>query len=340
MNRRRWWFWISLFVAIVLLLTLLATGWNVVLVRDYFRMVELARQTLNPAVTPPLELPPVHEIATESPWTNVALGSSGFAVVLAAVVLFFLKMVKEMRLNQQQSEFLATVSHELKTPIAAMELSASLLRQGGLTGEEATQLWESHEMELKRLRAEVEELLEAARWQTGGMKLARTPMVLEEWIEENMARRWRSILGPGARLTREGEALSEPALLDVRSLNLIVDNLFDNARKFARGTPAMTIHTRRHRGRWHIEFRDEGWGFDPSDSKRLFVRFFRARHDAPYAIPGTGLGLFLAASACRALGLKLRGTSEGRGYGAVFTLSGREIRRRAADRTASNEALA
>ena len=54
-------------------------------------------------------------------------------IAIAGFVLFFVRLLKEMRLNQQQAEFLATVSHELKTPIATLELSSSLLRAGGLS---------------------------------------------------------------------------------------------------------------------------------------------------------------------------------------------------------------
>jgi signal transduction histidine kinase len=138
--------------------------------------------------------------------------------------------------------------------------------------------------------------------------------------------RWKRILGPEALLTREGAPLLIQAKLDPKTLNLITDNLVDNARKFARGTPKLTVRTRRVSRRWQIEFQDEGWGFPPTDSRRIFSRFFRARTEAPYSIPGTGLGLYLANSASRALGLTLRGESAGTGQGARFVLEGRELK--------------
>ena len=79
------------------------------------------------------------------------------------------------------------------------------------------------------------------------------------------------------------------------------------------------------RPRWLIEFRDQGWGFDPADSRKIFGRFFRARTSAPHSIPGSGLGLHLAGSASRALGIKLRGESLGKGTGARFILEGKEL---------------
>ena len=148
--------------------------------------------------------------------------------------------------------------------------------------------------------------------------------------------RWTELLGPSALLIREGESLSFPVSLEVRTLNLIVDNLLDNARKFARERPEVVIRTRlihpnspKKHGKkptgWQIEIEDHGWGFDPAHSKKIFGRFIRARSLAPYAIPGTGLGLYLAQTASKALRLKLTAESQGNGQGAKFTLEGGRI---------------
>lgn len=318
LRRKRRWLWVLLFIWMLMLLVGLATGWNLVLFRDYQEMLALARQASS-------------SVTTSQPWMGLVLGTLGFGAMLATLLLFFLKILKEMRLNQQQSEFLETVSHELKTPIASIELSSSLLQAGGLSSEEVEKLWASHQAELKRLRAEVETLLEAARIQSKPVTVRHSPIELEAWISQSLER-WTRILGPGAKLTREGEKLQGHANVDLKALNLIADNLVDNARKFSKGSPELMVQTHRlpptapwQRPRWHIEFRDQGWGFDPADSRRIFGRFFRARTAAPQAIPGSGLGLHLADSASRALGIKLRGESFGRGMGARFTLEGKEL---------------
>ncbi len=317
--RKNRWLWITLFVVVVTILSGLAAGWNVVLIQNYWKMLELAKSLT--AKTE--ELP--------APWYLIALGTLGFTAALATLILFFIRLLREMQLNQLQSEFLAAVSHELKTPIAALELSSSLIRAGGLTEQEKKDLWDSHQKELKRLREEVEALLEAARWQVSPPKIDRRNRVrLESWLTEATAR-WRQLLGSGGDIRREGEPLEIDAWLDVRTFNLIADNLLDNARKFARGRPSVVIRTRQlppkspsKPARWQIQIQDQGWGFHPDDSKQIFSRFFRAQTNAPHAIPGTGLGLYLARAASRALGITLRGESAGEGQGATFTLEGRE----------------
>ena len=83
MARKHRWFWVLLFVVTVLLIGTLATGWNVVLVRDYHRLVEIAR------------LRSRGELEGSAPWFGITLGSLGFLAALSGLALFFVKpMVK------------------------------------------------------------------------------------------------------------------------------------------------------------------------------------------------------------------------------------------------------
>ncbi len=325
MARKHRWFWVLLFVVTVLLIGTLATGWNVVLVSNYHKFLELAGTVSR------------KELEGAAPWFGITLGSLGFLAALGGLVLFFVKLLREMRLNQLQSEFIATVSHELKTPLTTLELTSSLLRDRQpatpITRDERSRLWASHSADLSRLREQVECLLEAARWQGGGVRAAKERIHLGEWIGK-ATDRWNLALGPGATLEVRAAGLDDWIEADPRLLNLLFDSLLDNARKFAKERPAVEILAQvsppdspRSRPRWKVEVRDRGWGFDPSDSKKIFQRFFRARTSAPHAIPGTGLGLYLASSAGKAMGIRVRGSSVGRGQGAVFTLEGSCARR-------------
>jgi signal transduction histidine kinase len=313
MNRRRYWLWIAVFVGAALLLGTLATGWNFFLVRDYELMRELALSLSHPKTAVPVS----------TLVANLILGTLGFFVVLSTFILVFLRLIREMRQNQMQSEFLATVTHELKTPIAAIELSSSLLRTESLPQGEREKLWNSLQAEVDRLKNDVDSLLQAARWESMPVRVNRQPVELETWIQESLER-WRSILGPGSELKRSGQPVNVLSQLDLRKLNLISDNILQNARKYAKTSPNVEIHTEMKRGRWQIQFRDDGWGFDPRDSKNILKPFYRSRAYASHAIPGAGLGLYIAASAGRALGMKIKGFSLGKGQGAVFTLEGKE----------------
>src|SRR5581483_3965232 len=146
MAAKRRWLWVILFVWVMLLLAILATGWNVVLVQDYRRLMEVARSVSRAGVSAP--------VSTTPPWASVVLGTLGFLAALGIMAGFFVRLLNEMRLNQLQAEFLAAVSHELKTPLASLELTSTLLREKSADPAEEGRLWESHDAELKRLKEE------------------------------------------------------------------------------------------------------------------------------------------------------------------------------------------
>ncbi len=335
-NTSRRWFWFLLFLGLAVLIGALATSYNFLVVDGfkkgyqlgYERTLEFARSMKAPEPAP---------ISTPSTnWTAIIFGTLGFVAALGGIILFFFRLLREMKLTQTQSEFIANVSHELKTPIATLKLTSSLLQRDAQTSalslEEQDRLWRSHNEELERLRSQVETLLEAARWQSGLPALKPQEIHLETWLKESW-QRWQEILGPGASLTREGQTLDLEASLDLNVLDLVAKNLVENAGKFAKGSPKLTVRTRNGSSdpldvsgksnapnNWEIQFQDEGWGFDPSVSKRIFTRFFRATTEAPYAIPGSGLGLSLVEAACKALKIEVIASSPGPGHGATFTL--------------------
>lgn len=303
MKKHRW-FWVTLFIIALVLTALLATSWNVIIVTKDSRFGAVN-------------------------WPHLILGTLGFLVVVGATVLFFVRLLMEMRLNLMQTEFLAKVSHELKSPITSLELTASLLRGKDDGDGERRQLWQIHDSELRRLKAEVDLILETSRWEARPYQAELRPVRLESWLADSTAR-WAAILGAKADLQRQGPPLDFDAITDPRLLELITNNIVDNARKFARdGAPRLRIVTaikepesRRQRRRWQLRFEDNGWGFDPDQSRKLFRRFYRTKTGASHAVAGTGLGLYLARAASKRLGLKLHGCSDGMGKGASFTLEG------------------
>ena len=308
MKKRRW-FWIALFIIAVCVLGTLATSWNVTFLRGGHH------------------------------WIGILLGSLGFIATFTATLLFFIKLLKEMKLNQLQTEFLAQVSHELKTPLATIELTSSLLKDESTSPQDREKLWDSHNAELQRLKREVETLLEAARWETQPRRnppLTKVP--LERWLQENW-NRWQTILGPKAMLVRQGLPFSGYAMLNPDLMALITNNLIDNARKFAKDLPHLCIRSEiiqkslprrwydlrppKFASFWRLHFEDQGWGFQPRESRKVFTRFYRAKSNAPYAIAGTGLGLHLALNAAKTQRLSLTGSSKGPSQGACFTIEGR-----------------
>ena len=313
--KKRKWFWALLAVFFVALVATLGTSWNIIMFSQYRDSTVLDAVPISGA--------------NDLPWFQIILGSLGFITAITLAIIFFWRLFREMKLNQLQSEFLAKVSHELKTPITTLELSSSMLEKENLEPATRNELWRSHRAELDRLKREVISLLRAASWENKPPKPELEPIELESWVKRSL-RNWQAILGDKGTLERRGDSLKGTCRLDPRLMELIGNNLIENAKKFAGGTPRMVIETRivshmfsRGRQNWEIRFHDFGLGFGSNRAKTLFRRFYRERAYASHAISGSGLGLYFAANASKALGLRLSAESDGPGMGATFVLKGK-----------------
>ena len=321
-NAPKRWLW-GVYLTLGLVITAgLGTSYNWVLVRNYNRMIELAKSKFN---NPDLHL-------GGQPWLNIVLGSLGFLVVIFMFIVFFVKLLREMKLNQSQKEFLANVTHELKTPLSSLELSSQLIRRGNLSVAEQNDLWESHSAELERLKGDIDRLLTASRLEQFADKPALSPLNLEKWLNKQISS-WEKIFSPQIEFKRAGPPLEIDIQADSKLLDVITRNIVDNAKKFNSSMPAkLTIETEVIRSKepeyavWSIKFSDNGMGFDPSKSADIFKRFKRLKTKSESAIPGAGLGMHLAHSAAKNMNFDLRAESLGEGKGATFILEGKEER--------------
>jgi K+-sensing histidine kinase KdpD len=313
---KRW--WIFFFVVTIVLISVLAASWNFYLVQEHFKMMELAK--IFSEYKQQLEL-------DTKPWLKVIWGSVGFFLILTLTFLFFFKTLKEMQANQIYRDFLDKISHELKSPLTTLELTSALLKNNTMEfSHENKELWAAHDNELQRLKRDVELLLESSRWQNN-----KTPLQISRYsfndIVNALAPEWKKILGPnGSLYLNHNNSINFNFKTDYALFKLICQNIIDNARKYSKNNLAqVSVITQidSKKNIWQITFRDQGFGFESSMNKKIFDQFFRIKTDAPYSIPGSGLGLYLSKQAARSLSLKLKAHSEGINCGAEFTLEGK-----------------
>jgi signal transduction histidine kinase len=197
----------------------------------------------------------------------------------------------ERRLERLQQDFIATISHELCTPLGFIKGYATTLLREDISWDSET----SHEFlsiideEADRLRELIDNLLDSSRLQSGTLKMEFQPVRLDALLKD-ISVRSRSSNG------------SLDLNLDIRTTNLmcqvdptriaqVMDNLLGNAAKYAGGKP-VRVFLERERDRVHIAIADEGPGISPDHLEHIFKRFYRVPESSTSA-RGTGLGLFI-----------------------------------------------
>ena len=228
-------------------------------------------------------------------------------------------ITRETEAERMRSALLATVSHELRSPLTAITGYADTLLQDG-PWDERTQreFLEVIALSASRLSALVDNLLDAATLEAGALRLQREPVRVERIAERVLAQ--RRLLASGFSLhleTRPGLPLADADPLRVEQ---ILANLVDNAVKYSpHGGPIRIRMTGRDDGQLGIEISDRGGGIPPEHLDHLFERFYRV--DGTRAgIKGAGLGLFICKSLVEAHGGTITVESQV-GAGSTFTFT-------------------
>jgi len=251
-------------------------------------------------------------------------------VLLSTLALIGVTLRQRTELLRRQQNFLAAVSHELKSPLASIKLSAEtlILRDPDAVGRR--RIADRMVQSIERLDTMVSNLLDAARLDEGHMQLSPERL--------NLAEVTTRAVGPIIELgSVNGVAieLDVPTDLVVRAdptaTQSVISNLVHNAFKSvkASGGGSVKVSASRDGKRVRLDIVDDGMGFDPALAEQLFAKFFRAGSEMRRRTKGAGLGLHIARRFVALDGGEIAATSEGEGQGATFTVWWRPDRDRA-----------
>jgi signal transduction histidine kinase len=278
----------------------LAVGWQILVVAD---------------------LRPVAAGLTGVHWVLLILGWLFFTLLIAGLLLICVWLVREMRLNQRQQDFLDGVTHEMKTPLASLRLFVDTLDRHSVSPERRQSFLEKMGEDLSRLERTVDQVLAAARAE-GRARAPRfervdVPELLTGCVDEVRARH---------RLPTEAIRLDAPPTLAARGdreeLGLVFRNLLENAVKYSPEPVEVAVAVRpQNDGRVEVEITDRGIGIPATELRKIFQRFYRAGRDVQRQVAGLGLGLFIVRQLVRRQGGQVVARSEGQGRGSRFVVT-------------------
>jgi PAS domain S-box-containing protein len=232
---------------------------------------------------------------------------------------------------RERDEFLSIASHELRTPVAALQLQLQMLqRAANRSAEELPHAIEGKldalERQTRRIGALVGELLDVSRMRLGRLELALAAGDLSEVARETVAHVREEVERSGSKLLLD--LVPTPGRFDRTRVEQVITNLLVNAAKFGQGKP-ITLHVAPDGERARLRVTDRGIGIAPEDQARVFERFERAVGAQHFG--GLGLGLYIARQIVEAHGGEIR-VESAPGSGTSFVvLLPREPRPRAVE---------
>jgi len=203
---------------------------------------------------------------------------------------------REKELSEMKSKFVATASHEFRTPLATMLSSAELLEHysESLGHDEKRNLLQTIQTGAKRMSEMIDDVLTIGRAESGVLKLNLGPTNLRELCSRVVAE-FRIAQGKQHIITLDDRFDRLEAMMDERLLRHILNNLLSNAVKYSPPGTEVTFSLERREEKAAIEIQDRGIGIPPEDQPRMFESFHRASNVENR--PGTGLGLAIVKKA-------------------------------------------
>lgn len=228
-------------------------------------------------------------------------------------------VVEELnRVNSMKTDFLATVSHEVRTPLASIIGFAALLREpwDRYTEEQVRDFVSRIDLNAVTLSAMLTDILDFSRLERGALKIVPAEVDVAAALD-SVVRRNAPIFAERIVTLDVPDELE--AWADRAALEQVVSNLLTNAVKFSPERSRILIRGERVDGCVRVSVEDEGPGVVPSERERIFDRFYRGSSDLARTTRGAGIGLSVVSDLLKQMGASI-GVTEAPSGGAVFTI--------------------
>jgi two-component system phosphate regulon sensor histidine kinase PhoR len=241
----------------------------------------------------------------------LALAAAGYAI--------FRAVTKELSVARLQSDFVAAVSHEFRTPLAAMCHLTESLEEGRVDEDRRPVYYRTLARENRRLTKMVEDLLDFARMESGRQVYRKEELEVGDLVRGVVDAVSEEALTSGRRIHLELPAGERRVRGDGEALARAVRNLLDNAVKYSPAASPVRVEVSAEGQQVAVSVRDEGDGITKTEQRRIFGKFVRGSSSRDLNVKGTGIGLAMVRHIVEAHGGSVVVDSEP-GRGSRFTI--------------------
>lgn len=226
-------------------------------------------------------------------WVMISSEGAVFiGLLLLGIVQIRRTFKKESELAERQKNFLLSVTHELKSPIASAKLQLQTLAKRELAKEKQQEIISNAIQDTDRLNNLVENILLAAKIDNSIVSIHKENIDLSAYITENMAQMIQ-LFNYKQQVKLDIEKGIHKSI-DKTTFPSIIINLFENAIKYSGAESTITLSLKNKNGEVVLSVADEGLGISDNDKKNIFKKFYRVGSEETRKTKGTGLGLYIA----------------------------------------------
>ena len=233
------------------------------------------------------------------------IGRGSFRHSVAATILILLVLIcgialtiratdREARLAQAKANFVANVSHELKTPLSLLSLFSEILELGRVKNEEKRlEYYRVMRHESRRLNQVIDNILDFSKIEAGRKTYNFADGDMAEVIENVLSSYRYQITNSGFDIQTNITPDLPPVSIDRDAMTQAISNLLDNAIKYSRDVKQLSITTDQRESDLSVEIADQGIGIPRSEQAKIFEKFYRLGNGLVHDVKGSGLGLSL-----------------------------------------------
>lgn len=237
-----------------------------------------------------LELDKINKAHTREKAKYIGEGSIFLLLILIGAAFVYRSVRRQFNLQQQQQNFMMAVTHELKTPIAVASLNLETMLKYTLEPEKQKKLIRTTLDETARLNFLTNNILISSQLEGGGYHSIKEELDLSTLLKDCM-QNFRNRFPD--RIFKEDIATDADVKGDALLLQLLINNLVENAIKYAPKEKPVSTVLKKIRGGIELQIKDEGPGVPDIEKKKVFSKFYRIGNETTRKTQGTGLGLYL-----------------------------------------------
>ena len=259
---------------------------------------------------------------TASPRTQLfalIFGLFLLVIILAGFYFIFIYLTRQININRLYETFIANFTHELKSPLASIQLYLETLQRRDVPKEKQAEFISQMLSDTQRLKQVIDSILDISQIEQKKKIFNLQPQEVQPTVKGLISNCQERFKLERERLILKGKVKGY-WLVDQEAMQMVFANLLDNALKYSSPKSTITVRLLQEKQKFCIEFIDQGIGIEKEAQKHIFQKFYRV--SAPYMpdIRGTGLGLYLVKEIVKAHLGNITVKSEGLHKGTTFRL--------------------